>query len=44
MDAHGDEVDASALRVIVSIKPEDIAMSDDEEAGVVKGHIINLIY
>lgn len=44
VDAHGDEVDVSALRVIVSIKPEDITMSDDEEAGVVKGHIINLIY
>ena len=44
VDAHGDEVDVSALHVIVSIKPEDISMSDDEEAGVVKGHIINLIY
>ncbi len=44
VDAHGDEIDASLLRVIVSIKPEDISMSDDEEAGVVRGHIINLIY
>lgn len=44
VDAHGDEIDASLLRVIVSIKPEDISMSDDEEAGVVQGHIINLIY
>ena len=32
------------LRVIVTIKPEDIAMSDDEEAGMVKGHIVNMIY
>lgn len=44
VDAHGDEIDTSLLRVIVSIKPEDISMSDDEEAGVVRGHIINLIY
>ncbi len=44
VDAHGDEVEAQSLRVIVSIKPEDIVMSDDEEAGMVKGHIINLIY
>ncbi len=44
VDANGDEIDISLLRVIVSIKPEDITMSDDEDAGVVRGHIINLIY
>lgn len=44
LDAHGDEVAPETLRVIVTIKPEDITMSDDEEAGMVKGHIVNMIY
>lgn len=44
VDMHGDEIDTSKLKVIVSILPEDIEMSDDEDAGIVCGHIINLIY
>lgn len=44
VDAHGDVIDAETVRIIVSVKPECIEMSDDKEAGLVCGHIINLIY
>lgn len=44
VDMHGDEIDTGKLKVIVSILPEDIEMSDDEDAGIVCGHIMNLIY
>ncbi len=44
VDAHGDEIEPAKIKVIVSVKPEDITMSDDKEEGIVRGHIINLIY
>ncbi|MCR4897091.1 MAG: polyamine ABC transporter ATP-binding protein [Lachnospiraceae bacterium] len=40
----GEVVDPERIRVEVSIKPGDIEMSDDEEAGLISGRIINLIY
>ena len=43
-DPHGNEIEADKLKVIITIKPEDITMSDDAEAGLLNGHIINLIY
>lgn len=43
-DAHGDVIEPDRIRVIVSVKPDDITMSDDKEAGILRGHIINLIY
>lgn len=43
-DTHGNEIDHRKLKVIATIKPRDIQMSDDENAGVICGHIINLIY
>lgn len=43
-DMHGDVVEYDKIRVIVSVKPDDIAMSDDKEAGILRGHIINMIY
>ena len=43
VDAHGDQIDVEKIKVIVSVKPDDIAMSDDKEAGVLRGHIINMI-
>lgn len=43
-DAHGNEIDHGKLKVNVAIKPRDIRMSDDESAGIVRGHISNLIY
>jgi spermidine/putrescine transport system ATP-binding protein len=44
IDSHGDEIDVDKIKIIVSVKPDDIEMSDDIEAGIMKGHIINLIY
>lgn len=44
VDVNDNEVDIDKIKVIVSIKPEDIDMSDNEEDGIVCGHIINLIY
>lgn len=43
VDAHGDVIDYEKIKVIVSVKPEDIEMSDDQD-GVICGKIINLIY
>lgn len=44
VDAHGDIIEPERLNVILSISPHDISMSDDEEEGIVCGHIINMIY
>ena len=44
VDAHGDVIEPEKIKVIVSVKPEDITMSDDKEEGILRGHIINLIY
>lgn len=44
LDVHGDVIDYEKLKVILAIKPRHISMSDDQEAGIVCGHIINLIY
>ena len=44
MDAHGDVIEPETIRIVVSIKPDSIEMSDDKEAGLLRGHIINLIY
>lgn len=43
-DAHGNGIDVDSIKVLVSIQPGDIKMSDDEEEGLVSGQIINLIY
>ncbi len=44
IDAHGDVIDYEKLKVVLAIKPRHISMSDNEEDGIVCGHIINLIY
>lgn len=44
VDENGETVDVSKFRVIVSIQPDDIEMSDEIDAGLVSGRIINLIY
>ena len=44
VDENGEAVDVSRFRVIVSIQPDDIEMSDEIDAGLVSGKIINLIY
>ena len=43
-DASGEKIDTDKLKVLVSIEPGDIQMSDDEDAGLTSGKIINLIY
>lgn len=44
VDENNEDVDTSKLKVMVSIQPYDIRMSDNVEEGLVSGHIINLIY
>ncbi|MBR5421553.1 MAG: polyamine ABC transporter ATP-binding protein [Lachnospiraceae bacterium] len=43
-DASGELVDPESLKVQISIAPGDIEMSDDADAGLTRGRIINLIY
>ena len=44
VDENNEAVDTDKLKVMVSIQPYDIEMSDDVTAGLVSGKIINLIY
>lgn len=44
IDAQGEEVDFDRIRVLASIQPEDIEMTDDQEEGLEYGNISNLIY
>lgn len=44
LDTNGEVIDIDQTKVIVSVSPEDIEMSDDTEQGLISGHIINLIY
>lgn len=44
VNAHGDKLDRSRIKVIVSIKPDAIKMSDDKNEGVITGHIASLVY
>ena len=43
-DSSGQAIDTDKIKINVSIEPGDIEMSDDVEAGLTHGHIINLIY
>ncbi len=44
VDAAGDTIDPRRNRIIVSIQPQDIRMTDQVEEGLVDGYISNLIY
>lgn len=44
VNANGIEIEYEKLKVTITMKPSDIKMSDDADAGILKGHIINLIY
>lgn len=44
VDENNEAVDTDKLKVMVSIQPYDIRMSDNVDEGLVAGHIINLIY
>ncbi|MCQ2493158.1 MAG: polyamine ABC transporter ATP-binding protein [Lachnospiraceae bacterium] len=43
-DAQNEPVDIEKTKILVSIEPGDIELSDDEEAGLTSGRIVNLIY
>lgn len=44
VDENNETIDTAKLKVMVSIQPYDIRMSDNVDEGLVSGHIINLIY
>lgn len=44
LDVNGSEIDTGKLRVKISIKPQDIELTDEQEEGLVQGYISNLIY
>ena len=43
-DANGNELESDKMKVLVTISPTAIEMSDNENEGEMTGHIINLIY
>ena len=44
LDASGEAIDPARVRIQVAIGPNDIEMTDDQEAGLIQGTISNLIY
>lgn len=44
LDASGEAVDINKVKVMISIQPQDIRMSDHADEGLVEGRISNLIY
>ncbi|MCQ2526902.1 MAG: polyamine ABC transporter ATP-binding protein [Lachnospiraceae bacterium] len=43
-DSQNEPIDIEKTKILVSIQPGDIELSDDEEAGLTSGRIVNLIY
>ena len=44
LDASGEAIDPNRVRIQAAIGPNDIEMTDDQEAGLIQGTISNLIY
>lgn len=44
LDENGDLIDTERVRIRVSISPDDIEMTDEQDRGLVQGNISNLIY
>ncbi|MCD8150876.1 MAG: ABC transporter ATP-binding protein [Clostridiales bacterium] len=44
LDAQGETIAPEKIRVMVSVEPQDVYMSDDLEIGIAVGNIIQLIY
>ncbi|MCD8300743.1 MAG: TOBE domain-containing protein [Clostridiales bacterium] len=44
VDESGKEIDPKRRKVMIEIEPEDILMTDDDEEGIVYGHISDLVY
>ena len=44
LDANVSEIDTGKIRLNISINPQDIELTDEQEEGLVQGYISNLIY
>ena len=44
IDTHGDVMDPSKVKIMISIQPQDIEMTDNADEGLVQGYISDLIY
>ena len=44
VDGSGEEIEPSRIRILVSIQPGDIEMTDEQDKGMIQGTISNLIY
>ncbi len=44
MDANGEVIDIDKIKIYAAIQPQDIALTDKQEEGIVQGNISNLIY
>ena len=44
VDGSGEVIEPSRIRILVSIQPGDIEMTDDQDKGMIQGTISNLIY
>ncbi len=44
IDANGEVIDPRRTRIVISIQPQDIRMTDQVDEGLVEGYISNLIY
>ena len=43
-DSSGEPIDPSKVKIIISIQPDDIELTDEKENGLVEGYISDLIY
>jgi len=43
-DENGEVIDTDKVKILISVQPQDIEMTDDVDAGIVQGNISNLIY
>ncbi len=44
IDANGEVLEPGRVRILVSLMPDDIEMTDNQKEGLIQGHISNLIY
>ncbi len=44
IDAMGDVIDPKKVKIMISIRPDDIRLTDDKDEGLVSGYISDLIY
>ena len=44
IDSDGDAVDLRRVKIMITMQPQDITLTDDKEQGLVQGYISNLIY